>query len=179
MAVPAGPDSRVITPATYTAETSPPLASKDMQKADWPKFAMSQDNASFTGYKGAASVDNSFLGNILSGDFFMGPLDTDAGSNWLGSTAGDGFVAVHGHPLNGSKFFTWGQNPSGRFMQDFLGGISGPDPIADEDRIGDYAELQVRAATATTALLLLLRCCYCYAAAPPATGYSRHATYYY
>ena len=28
-------------------------------------------------------------------------------------------------------------------MQDFLGGLSGPDFIPDEARIGDYAELQV------------------------------------
>ena len=31
----------------------------------------------------------------------------------------------HGHPLNGTKFFTWGQGGPGRFMQDFLGGGAG------------------------------------------------------
>lgn len=29
----------------------------------------------------------------------------------------DGFVYVHGHPLNGTKFYTWGQSGPGRFMQ--------------------------------------------------------------
>lgn len=47
----------------------------------------------------------------------------------------DGFVLVHGHPLNGTKFFTWGESGPGRFMQDFLaGGGKGE---------GYYTELQV------------------------------------
>ena len=46
----------------------------------------------------------------------------------------DGFVYVHGHPLNGTKFYTWGQSGPGRFMQDFLAGGG--------KRQGDYAELQ-------------------------------------
>ena len=40
-----------------------------------------------------------------------------------------------GHPLNGTKFFTWGDNGPGRFMQDFLAGGG--------KREGDYTELQV------------------------------------
>ena len=31
-------------------------------------------------------------------------------------------MAVHGHDMNGTKFFTWGQSGPGRFMQDFLAG---------------------------------------------------------
>lgn len=44
-------------------------------------------------------------------------------------------MLVHGHPLNGTKFFTWGQSGPGRFMQDFLAGGG--------KRQGDYTELQV------------------------------------
>jgi len=40
-----------------------------------------------------------------------------------------------GHPLNGTKFFTWGDGGPGRFMQDFLAGGG--------KRQGDYTELQV------------------------------------
>lgn len=42
---------------------------------------------------------------------------------------------IHGHPLNGTKFYTWGQSGPGRFMQDFLAGGG--------KRQGDYTELQV------------------------------------
>jgi hypothetical protein len=72
----------------------------------------------------------------------MGPLDRgDSSVNYISYADEEGFVGVHGHPLNGSKFFTWGQSGPGRFMQDFLGGLSGPEPASD--RSGDYAELQV------------------------------------
>ena len=27
---------------------------------------------------------------------------------------------IHGHPLNGTKFFTWGECDWGKFQQDFL-----------------------------------------------------------
>jgi hypothetical protein len=54
---------------------------------------------------------------------------------YIGHTDSDGYVLVHGHPLNGTKFYTWGQSGPGRFMQDFLaGGVK---------RGGDYTELQV------------------------------------
>ena len=61
--------------------------------------------------------------------------------NYIAYAEEEGFVGFHGHPLNGTKFFTWGQSGAGRFMQDFLGGLSGPNPAAE--RTGDYAELQV------------------------------------
>lgn len=32
----------------------------------------------------------------------------------------NGFTYVHGHPLNGTKFYTWGQSGPGRFMQVYL-----------------------------------------------------------
>jgi hypothetical protein len=47
----------------------------------------------------------------------------------------DGYFFVHGHPLNGTKFFTWGNSGPGRFFQDFLAG--------GRERQGDYTELQV------------------------------------
>lgn len=62
--------------------------------------------------------------------------------NYIAYSEVEGFVGFHGHPLNGTKFFTWGQSGPGRFMQDFLGGLSGVEPAA-EGRVGDYAELQV------------------------------------
>ena len=44
------------------------------------------------------------------------------------------FATAQGHPLDGTKFFTWGQSGPGRFMQDFLaGGVRGA---------GYYTELQ-------------------------------------
>lgn len=46
-----------------------------------------------------------------------------------------GYTLIHGHPLNGTKFYTWGQSGPGRFMQDFLAGGG--------KRQGDYTELQV------------------------------------
>lgn len=54
---------------------------------------------------------------------------------YIAHTQDDGYVLVHGHPLNGTKFFTWGQSGPGRFMQDFLAGGG--------KRLGDYTELQV------------------------------------
>ena len=47
---------------------------------------------------------------------------------------GRAYVAVHGHDMNGTKFFTWGQSGPGRFMQDFLAG--------GERGAGHYTELQ-------------------------------------
>ena len=39
---------------------------------------------------------------------------TDAGDP---GADGRAYVAVHGHDMNGTKFFTWGQSGPGRFMQ--------------------------------------------------------------
>ena len=139
VAVPAKPSTRVLAPAQFTAQTS----ISPTTWSPWPHFAIGDPNASFSGYEGRRITDNSFLGAVTSGDFFMGPTAPDEHSISYAET--NGFVAYHGHgsKLNGTKFFTWGQNGAGRFMQDFLGGISGAAPIADADRVGDYAELQV------------------------------------
>lgn len=139
VAVPAKPTTRVLAPAQFTAQTSV----SPTTWSTWPHFAMGDANSSFSGYQGRRITDNSFLGAVTSGDFFMGPTAPDEHS--ISYAEPSGFVAYHGHgaKLNGTKFFTWGQNGAGRFMQDFLGGISSASPIADADRVGDYAELQV------------------------------------
>mmetsp|Transcript_25522 Transcript_25522/g.52321 ORF Transcript_25522/g.52321 Transcript_25522/m.52321 type:complete len:686 (+) Transcript_25522:83-2140(+) len=138
VAVPAAPSTRVVTPANWNLETS----SDHSVGAPWPAFSMGNDNASFV----PGQTDNSFLEGIWSGDFFMGPLERgESPVNYIAFAEENGFVGFHGHPLNGTKFFTWGQSGAGRFMQDFLGGLSGPEPT-DEDggrRQGDYMELQV------------------------------------
>ena len=57
-----------------------------------------------------------------------------------------------GHPLNGTKFFTWGSSDWGKFQQDFMaatdyaGNLSDPshyNPFDGHARYGDYTELQV------------------------------------
>jgi hypothetical protein len=79
---------------------------------------MGNDNASFVGKGGSGATDNSWLEAIWSGDFFMGPLDRGGSVvNYISYAEEAGFVGFHGHPLNGTKFFTWGQSGPGRFMQ--------------------------------------------------------------
>jgi len=132
VAVPAKPSTRIITPATQVAETS----RDPMRLAPWPFFAEAIENASFKGYQDAWPTDNSFLGNHQIGDMFLRIPDT-VYTPYIAHTEADGYVLVHGHPLNGTKFYTWGQSGPGRFMQDFL--AAGRTP----DRSGDYTELQV------------------------------------
>ena len=83
-------------------------------------------NSSFTGYDNAWVQDNSFLGNIIWGDYFLRIPETN--TPYIAIAEQDGRVVYHGHTLNGTKFFTWGQNGAGRFMQDFLSGVSGSPP---------------------------------------------------
>jgi len=114
VAVPAAPSTRVVTPATWNLETS----SDHSVGSPWPIFSMGNKNASFVGTKGSGSTDNSWLSAIWSGDFFMGPLERgDSVVNYISYAEEEGFVGFHGHPLNGTKFFTWGQSGPGRFMQ--------------------------------------------------------------
>ena len=112
-AVPAAPSTRVLTPAAHTAQTSV----NPTTWATWPRFAMGDRNASFSGYRGGRTTDNSFLGAVTSGDFFMGR--TAPGEHSISYADAGGFVGYHGHAaaVNGTKFFTWGQNGAGRFMQ--------------------------------------------------------------
>lgn len=57
-------------------------------------------------------------GNHQIGDLFLRIPDT-VYSPYIAHNPDDGtgYVLVHGHPLNGTKFFTWGQSGPGRFMQ--------------------------------------------------------------
>jgi hypothetical protein len=114
VAVPAAPSTRVVTPAAWNLETS----SDNSVGSPWPTFSMGNDNASFVGKGGSGATDNSWLEAIWSGDFFMGPLDRGGSVvNYISYAEEAGFVGFHGHPLNGTKFFTWGQSGPGRFMQ--------------------------------------------------------------
>lgn len=125
------PASRVISPATHVAETS----SGPIRDAPWP-FMAETLNTSFSGLPPDYiwRQDHSYLGNIIWGDFFLRiPDELD---KYIMHVEEDGYSVYHGHTLNGTKFFTWGQSGPGRFMQDFLSANA-------PDRAGDYAELQV------------------------------------
>ena len=113
VAVPAKPTTRVLTPAQFTAQTS--VAPTTW--STWPHFAMGDSNSSFGGYMGRRITDNSFLGAVTSGDFFMGPTSPDEHS--ITYAEASGFAAYHGHSasLNGTKFFTWGQASSSKQTQ--------------------------------------------------------------
>lgn len=141
------PGSRIVTPATHVAETTIGVA----RNSAWPRFATSLRNSSFSGYQGQWGTDNSYLGNIIFGDFFVRipePLQP-----YIAHVDEQGYTIYHGHPLNGTKFFTWGQTGPGRFMQDWLSGNTPQNSThrrsaeersrAAAARPGDYAELQV------------------------------------
>ena len=56
--------------------------------------------------KGSRLADSSFLGNIAyTGDYFL--RVPNASRKWIAHVDGDGsYVAVHGHAMPGTKFFT-------------------------------------------------------------------------
>jgi len=130
VAVPATPNTRIFSPASHVAETS----RGPVRDAPWPYFADAIENTTFKGYQNEWPTDNSYLGNHQLGDMFLRIPDT-VYTPYIAHTEEDGYVLVHGHPLNGTKFFTWGDTGPGRFMQDFLAGGG--------KRLGDYTELQV------------------------------------
>lgn len=128
------PESRVLSPADHVAET----ASGPVRDAPWPYFAEVM-NTSFSGLapplgNNVWAQDHSFLGNIIWGDYFL--RIPDGQRRYITHVEADGYFVWHGHTLNGTKFFTWGQTGPGRFMQDFLSAGVMP------NRTGDYAELQ-------------------------------------
>lgn len=127
------PSTRIYAPATHVAETS----RDPMRNSPWPYFAEAIENASFTGYQNKWMTDNSYIGNHQIGDMFLRIPEDSVYTPYIAhnQVEDNGFVLVHGHPLNGTKFFTWGQSGPGRFMQDFLAGGG--------HREGDYTELQV------------------------------------
>jgi len=130
VAVPATTSTRIFSPATHVAETS----RDQVRDAPWPYFADAIENSTFKGFENAWPTDNSYLGNHQLGDMFLRIPDT-VYTPYIAHSDKDGYVLVHGHPLNGTKFFTWGDSGPGRFMQDFLAGGG--------KRQGDYTELQV------------------------------------
>eukprot|EP00595_Chromulina_sp_UTEXLB2642_P002837 CAMPEP_0196761940 /NCGR_PEP_ID=MMETSP1095-20130614/1254_1 /TAXON_ID=96789 ORGANISM="Chromulina nebulosa, Strain UTEXLB2642" /NCGR_SAMPLE_ID=MMETSP1095 /ASSEMBLY_ACC=CAM_ASM_000446 /LENGTH=720 /DNA_ID=CAMNT_0042112063 /DNA_START=58 /DNA_END=2220 /DNA_ORIENTATION=- len=131
VAVDSTPSTRIFAPANVVAETS----RDPMRYAPWPYFAEAIENASFQGYQDAWPTDNSYIGNHQIGDMFLRIPKDFVQTPYIGHTDLDGYTLIHGHPLNGTKFFTWGQSGPGRFMQDFLAG--------GQYRQGDYTELQV------------------------------------
>lgn len=72
VAVESKPTTRIFAPATHVAETS----RDPMRDAPWPWFAGSVENSTFKGIDGSFPVDNSYLGNVLWGDFFLRIPDT-------------------------------------------------------------------------------------------------------
>ena len=91
-----------------------------LRNAPWPMTA----NGLLNGSLASRELDSSYLGNIAyTGDYFL-RIPPDGRRRWIAHTdAGDldadgkAYVAVHGHDMNGTKFFTWGQSGPGRFMQ--------------------------------------------------------------
>ena len=137
VAVEATENTRILAPATRVAQTSREDTQRSgvkMRDSVWPHYAMAIENASFVGYEGKYPTDNSFIGNHQLGDMFLRIPDDQVYTPYIAHTELDGFVLVHGHPLNGTKFFTWGQSGPGRFMQDFL--------AAGGKGNGYYTELQ-------------------------------------
>jgi hypothetical protein len=128
----ASPGTRILAPAsTVTVET---YVGSPLRNAPWPNFDNGMLNSTFSGMGDERLVDSSFLGNIAyTGDYFLRVPQNSR--RWIAHVDDSGdYVAVHGHPLNGTKFFTWGQSGPGRFMQDFLAG--------GEAGGGYYTELQ-------------------------------------
>lgn len=128
------PNSRVISPANRVVET----AVGPLRDAPWPYLAETL-NASYTGLapplgNNIWQQDHSFIGNVIWGDFFLRIPKEE--KKYIMHVEEDGYSVYHGHTLDGTKFFTWGNHGPGRFMQDFLSGFP-------ENRAGDYAELQV------------------------------------
>jgi hypothetical protein len=131
----ASPATRILAPASLvTVET---FVGSPLRNAPWPAFDNGMLNSTFAGVGGPGAdrlADSSYLGNIAyTGDYFL--RVPNSSRKWIAHVddAGD-YVAVHGHAMAGTKFFTWGQSGPGRFMQDFLaGGVAGA---------GYYTELQ-------------------------------------
>jgi hypothetical protein len=96
VAVDATPNTRILTPATHVAETS----RDPMRDAPWPYFAEAIENSTFKGYDNQWPTDNSYLGNHQIGDMFL-RIPEEVYTPYIAHTEEDGYVLVHGHPLNG------------------------------------------------------------------------------
>eukprot|EP00948_MAST-09A_sp_MAST-9A-sp1_P004201 g4201.t1 len=147
--------SRVVVPAK---ESITPCAA-------WPNGAWTQQNTSFKGPnlggcdkndggRGTCAwqQDMSYLGNIpRAHDFFFRIYKPQ--TPYIALVEDDGFTILHSHPLNGTKFFTWGWREEGTWNQDFLSAsdYQNPkctkpyyDPNCDAyEHQGRYTELQI------------------------------------
>ena len=154
------PTTRIVTPADTSVFPCTP----------WPDGNYLMANTSFGGAlfddgrpQAFRNNDMSFIGNIPAGnDFFMYKAGIE--SKWphrphqphITWVDEDGYSVIHGHPLNGTKFFTWGAQGTGigDFQQDFLAAADYQSDKCRQDtydpwctsrgpRIGDYTELQI------------------------------------
>ena len=139
------PGARIITPAQSVAcnfETGYTTAfdsSGSGQEGDWHRFAVLNGNFSFHGHKDSWQHDNSFLGNTIQPNDFFARIKQPT-QPFIAHVDEEGYAVNHVHKLNGTKFFTWGQNGPGRFMQDFL---AGGEVLDSAERVTDYTELQI------------------------------------
>ena len=127
----ASPTTRILAPADLV--TVEPFIGAGLRNAPWPQTS----NDFLNGSLAPREADSSYLGNIAyTGDYFL--RISPEKRKWIAHVADAhnqaDYVAVHGHGMNGTKFFTWGQSGPGRFMQDFLAG--------GERGAGYYTELQ-------------------------------------
>lgn len=108
------PDVRIVTPADLSI----------FPCTDWPYGAWFPGNAVNTSFRGpelpgfpsghpAWAQDMSFLGNVPTPhDFFMHKAGIEthwphrAQQPYIATVHSDGFTSVHGHQLNGTKYFT-------------------------------------------------------------------------
>jgi len=128
VAMPVTETSRIITPAKISI--TPCTA--------WPYGAHTEPNVTFRGapvdgcdaQPGAPhdphcawQQDMSWLGNIPGPhDFFFHKTAPEAHFElpYIVHAREDGWSVVHSHPLEGTKFFTWGAGMFGQFQQDFM-----------------------------------------------------------
>lgn len=102
VAVPTYEDTRVYSPASNVVDTSRLVAGY----ANWPNFFVAIENASFVGHNGQGLNDNSYIYNHpSSGDYFLRINKDEVYTPYIASSHGDGDVLVHGHKLNGTKFW--------------------------------------------------------------------------
>lgn len=155
VAMPVTDKDRVITPADLSVTPCTP----------WPYGAHTLDNTSFRGPDidscsaalggggdCAWQQDMSFLGNIPAPhDFFVRIKKPQL--PYIAHTRDDGYTVIHSHPLNGTKFFTWGMSGFGMFQQDFMSGSDYQHPNCSQEYYdpfcehykheGRYTELQI------------------------------------
>ena len=156
------PDVRVVTPADMSI----------FPCTSWPLGGWFPGNNLNVSYRGpdlpgyptghpAWAQDMSFLGNVPQPhDFFMHKSGIE--SHWphrpnqpyIAVVDPDGYTSVHGHQLNGTKYFTWGGVEYAMFVADFLSSSDYQNPKCDKEHydpwcldrgphLGDYIEAQI------------------------------------